>query len=437
MAEPRTEVLLRADGAVRVRIDWEATGVADAATVEVPAERVDAVLEAAIPDDPEGHLRGIRGGVDDAGRGWLSVAANGPCGLTWWTTADPWRRVDRLRLGDAHADIERWAGLPVVPDVGGRAVRVVLEDARGERHVIEERVDLGAGHRALVPVQRLRRAIAIDTAWRAERDGAHPLRVARVDAPDGADEAMVVRAEGPPESVRVLEAAWHVRLAPVESVDAAMESRIESGEMTGAQLRAGVLHGVRRRRRETGYRWHNRSGEAVAFGLEHPSGTEWNLVSPDDGRAMPGACRVFDCVALPGAEGRLVVVEDRVEPIALDLATADAEALEGMAGGDLPPDVRSVVSVVLARRRKVEELEAAADESDARLPGLQDEEVRIKEKAIALDPDSNAIKVVHSAWENTRQAIRGAKEEAEARRHEARQVREELRRFLMEREGRE
>ncbi|MFM7321607.1 MAG: hypothetical protein ACKO5K_08805 [Armatimonadota bacterium] len=437
MTAPRTEVLLRSDGAVRVRIDWDTTRGDDTAAVDLPADRVDAVLAAAIPEDPEGNLRRIRGEVAPDGEGRLVVSAVGACALVWWTRADPWRWSDRIRVADDRVDLQRWASLPEVRDVGGRWVRVVLEDASGARHPVEEGVDLGAGHRTLVPVRREHLPLDARCVWRAERDGAHPVRRARVTAPDGAGDAIVVPGEAPPETVPVIDNAWEVRLAPVESVAVEMESRGESGEMHGAQVRSGVLHGIRRRRRETGYRWSNAGSTPLSFELEHPSGNEWNLVSPDDGAQTPDRARSFACVAPAGGDGRLVVVEDRVEPIALDLATADADALGGLAGGDLPEEVRSTVAVVLARRRKVEELERAAEEAEARLPGLQDEEVRIKEKAIALDPDSNAIKVVHAAWENTRQAIRGAREEAEARRREAKQVREELKRYLQEREGRE
>lgn len=437
MASPRTEVLLRADGAVRVRVAWDASTSGDDSGVEVPAERVRDVLEAAIPDDPDGNLRRIRGEVSPDGQGRLVATVAGACALVWWTTGDPWRWSDRLRVASDSVDLHRWAVLPTVPDVGGRSVRVTLESTDGARYAVEDLVDLGAGLHTLVPVQRLRQPLDARCVWRAERDAGHPVRVASVPAPEGAGEAIVVPGEAPPETVPVQDHTWTIRLGPVESVAVEMETRGETGEMQGAQVRSGVLHGIRRRRRETGYRWRNTADTGVTFVLEHPSGTEWNLVSPDDGGAAPERLRSFACVAEAGVDGRLVVVEDRVEPIAVDLASADAEVLSGLATGDLPEEARATVAVVLARRRKVEELERAAEEAEARLPGLQDEETRIKEKAIALDPDSNAIKVVHAAWENTRQAIRGAREEAEARRREAKQVREELRRYLQDREGRE
>ena len=158
-------------------------------------------------------------------------------------------------------------------------------------------------------------------------------------------------------------------------------------------IKRGVLTFNRREISETTYTVHSSGAVQKELLIEHPIIPNSVLVEPALPAEKTDKLYRFSVKIAPGKTEALKVVTQR--PIATEFAvlTGDIDTLVFTTNRkDIPAGLKSALEQVIARRRRIDELKAAADARSAEITAMSSDQERIRKNMEALDHNSALYK---------------------------------------------
>jgi hypothetical protein len=177
------------------------------------------------------------------------------------------------------------------------------------------------------------------------------------------------------------------------SVQGERQGPTGSGLETAFALRRGLLVISHRERLETVYTLKNKAEQPRLVIVEHPFNVGCRLIQPEKASSRTETHYRFEVPVAPGKSEKLTVVTE--EPISqtVGLLDTDAKSLElYTARKDVSDRVKAALREVLARRRKVQELQSQAASAEAEVTTINTDQDRIRKNMEQLDHTSALYK---------------------------------------------
>ena len=356
--------------------------------------------------------------------------------LEWRLPTAGWRGGLRWHGAGDRMGWQAWVRLPAFPGLPGGPASWSVVDAVGRVVAGEQAWELTSPAGTVVSCGGgVVDAISV-LRWRADPDGGHLVRsvAARRSEliPDWASGWDIDCAAGCRISEDVVAGDWVVLDSAAPDgvrVVCAVDERPEGPCVvvrTGIELesREAVL-------RRSSFRLCNGSRGTVSVLVADALESSWHRIAPEEPNLSGEPFSGFVLVADAGSEAELVVVEtgSRVRRTGLMKTSPDslAQWLDAVA---LDEDLRRVVDVVLARRRRIDEWEQRVALRTPDLQALEDVVSRLSEKASLLDPDSAAAKQVAAELRQGRESAQGLRAQLTDWATSAERARQELRNWL-------
>jgi hypothetical protein len=215
------------------------------------------------------------------------------------------------------------------------------------------------------------------------------------------------------------------------TVEGERQGPIGNATETSFSLKRGVLIIGRKEKQETTYTLKSRAQKAKTLLVEHPFNAEFKLVEPAKATERSATHYRF-AVELPAGESKkLQVVTERQIAETIGILDSDINMLTFHANRkQVPQKIREALQEVLARRRKVQELQGQAASREQEIGAIMQDQERIRKNMAALDKASALYKRYVSELDRQETKIQNLREEAARLRREAGAADTELRRFL-------
>ena len=215
------------------------------------------------------------------------------------------------------------------------------------------------------------------------------------------------------------------------SVQGERQGPFGSGLETSFALHRGLLVITHRERHETNYLLKNKADQPRLVIVEHPFNAGCRLIEPEKASSRTATHYRFDVPVPAGKTAKLRVVTE--EPISqtIGLLDTDAKSLELYTKrGDISEKVKTALRDVLARRRKVQELQSAAGAAEAEVTSIGTDQERIRKNMEALDHSSALYKRYVSQLDGQETRIQALRSEGNRLRNAASQADQEVRAFI-------
>jgi hypothetical protein len=200
---------------------------------------------------------------------------------------------------------------------------------------------------------------------------------------------------------------------------------------TSLSLKRGVLTVTRKEREETTYNLKSKAAKERSVLVEHPFDASYKLIEPAKADERTPAVYRFSVNVGAGKTQTLKVVLER--PISQTVAIMDSD-LNGLAfyanRKDISQKLRDTLQDVVQRRRKVDEIRAAASGKDQAIGAIMQDQERIRKNMAALDKASALYKRYVTELDNQETQIQNLRKEAAKLRNEAATAEQELKVFL-------
>ena len=215
------------------------------------------------------------------------------------------------------------------------------------------------------------------------------------------------------------------------SVQGNREGPLYSNVATAFSLSRGVLIVSRRDRRETHYTLKNKADRARTVLVEHPYEADCKLVQPDKAASRTATHYRFEVTVAPGATEKLTVITEQPIGETVALLDADAKSLESYTTrGDVSNPVKEALREVIARRRKMQDLQSQAATAEAEIKSIDTDQDRIRKNMEALDHASALYKRYVSQLDAQETRIQALRTEAARLRSAVAAADRELRAYL-------
>jgi hypothetical protein len=323
--------------------------------------------------------------------------------------------------------------------------RSVVSQAEGKsvgelfQYDIAASVALPRQQAAMIPVVAGSIGGAKISIYNADTDPIHPLNAVRLENTtslhlkagpitvfDGGSYAGDARMEEvPPTDSRLITYA----------VDLAIEGERQSGKQTRTEaslsIKNGALLVTHKHRNETVYKLKSKVARERTVLVEHPFQPEWTLKSPKEPTERTRDRYRFAVAVLPGETASLSVLLERTALTTIALVDGDLGSLQSYTTtGEISPKVKEAVTVAMARRRRVSDLEAQADALDKERTQIHQEQERIRANLGALDKDADLYRRYLAELSTQENRLLELREESNRLRASARTAYDELRRYL-------
>jgi hypothetical protein len=218
------------------------------------------------------------------------------------------------------------------------------------------------------------------------------------------------------------------------AVDLAVEGERQgqgtTSDETSLSLRRGVLIITRRERQETNYTLKNKADRPRTVLVEHPFQPEFTLVQPAKAAERTANQYRFAVSVAPGKSETLKVVAERPTSQTLAVIDTDLDFIAHTANRkDIAPKLRDALQEIVRRRRRVAELNTAAQQRDAELVALGQDQDRVRKNMAALDKGSALYKRYVAQLDAQETRIQNLRAEANRLRNEAAAAQNDLRAF--------
>ena len=200
---------------------------------------------------------------------------------------------------------------------------------------------------------------------------------------------------------------------------------------TTMTLKRGVLIVGRRERHETTYSFKSKADAARTILVEHPFQAQYKLVAP--AAATERTAEVYRCAVTvpPGKSQTLKVVVERVSPVTVAIVDEDINAVAAYATRrEISEKLRAALQEVVQRRRRVQELQAAAANRAQEVQSINADQDRIRKNMTALDKASALYKRYVASLDAQESRIENLRQEATRLRAQAEAADRELRAYL-------
>ena len=163
---------------------------------------------------------------------------------------------------------------------------------------------------------------------------------------------------------------------------------------TGLSLRRGVLIVSRKQRTETKYTFKNKSEKPRILVVEHPYDAQFTLAAPAKADERTASLYRFRLAVAPGKSESLTIATERPLSQTVALLEGDMNQLlfytERREG--TPAKLKTALEDIVARRRKLDELNSKQAEANTELASLTEDQERVRKNMAALDKTSALYK---------------------------------------------
>ena len=158
-------------------------------------------------------------------------------------------------------------------------------------------------------------------------------------------------------------------------------------------IRRGVLTLNRREHQEVVYTLKNKADKTRLVIVEHPYDAGVKLVAPAKADSRTPSHYRFEVTVAPGATQKLTVSTERPLAQSVALLNGDLNFLEVYTGrADVSEAIKAALRDILARRRRIAELQSAASVAEAEVVSIDRDQERIRKNMAALDRASALYK---------------------------------------------
>jgi len=229
----------------------------------------------------------------------------------------------------------------------------------------------------------------------------------------------------PPGDTRLLSYAVDL------SVEGERQGPSISTTETKISVRRGVLMISRNERIETTYSLKSKSDKPKTVLIEHPFQSQYKLIAPPKALERTAALYRFGVDLPAGKSATLKVAVERPVSTSLGLVDTDLDTLINYANGKLLlPATRAALQEVVQRRKKVQELQAAAANRAQEVTSISADQERIRKNMAALDKASALYKRYVTELDAQETRIENLRQEAVKLRAQAEAADKDLRAYI-------
>ena len=200
---------------------------------------------------------------------------------------------------------------------------------------------------------------------------------------------------------------------------------------TSMSLRRGVLIVGRRERIETTYSLKSKADKPKTVLIEHPFQAMYKLVAPEKALERTASLYRFSVTVPPAQSQTLKVVVERPLSQTFGIIDSDLDTLINYSTRkEMSAKLRAALQEVIQRRRRVQELQAAAANRAQEVQSINADQDRIRKNMNALDKSSALHKRYVAELDAQETRIEGLRQEATRLRSQAETADRELRAYV-------
>ncbi len=229
----------------------------------------------------------------------------------------------------------------------------------------------------------------------------------------------------PPGDTRLLSYAVDL------SVEGERQGPAATSVETSVSLKRGVLIVGRRERIETTYTLKSKSDKPRTVLIEHPFQADYKLMAPEKALERTAALYRFSVPLAAGQAQALKVVVER--PLSQTFAIVDADIdtlMNYSTRKEISAKLRATLQEVIQRRRRVQELQAAAANRAQEVQSINADQDRIRKNMNSLDKASALYKRYVSELDSQETRIESLRQEAARLRSQAEAADRDLRAYI-------
>ncbi|WP_309712698.1 DUF4139 domain-containing protein [Armatimonas sp.] len=220
------------------------------------------------------------------------------------------------------------------------------------------------------------------------------------------------------------------------AVDLGLQGEVQnkggSSVETSLTIKRGVLISSRKETTEVVYNFRNKSDKSRTVLVEHPYNAEFKLVAPTKSEERTPSLYRFSVSVPAGKTEALIVKTERPLSETYALLDADINFIEvtTQRKEGISAKLKVALEDVLARRRKIQELESQSRERDVEVKQIEQDQSRIRQNMNVLERNSESYKRYVQQLDEQEIRIQALRKQATELRAQRASAERDLRAFL-------